>query len=164
MTETEVMTGAKATTETNVTTSTGMMTGTNATTETKAMTSTTEAGASLVKVGENAKLGKILVDDKGMTLYIFDKDTKGKSNCAGGCVKNWPLLTVKDKNEKLTPGDGVSGKLEVIDRGDGSYQVAVNGMPLYYYAKDKAAGDVTGQAVGDVWWVVAPDGSKVTKQ
>jgi predicted lipoprotein with Yx(FWY)xxD motif len=132
-------------------------------TMTGAMTETNEqAGMVFVKVAEDAKLGKILVDAKGMTLYLFDKDEAGKSNCSGGCIKNWPALTVKDEDEKMTPGEGVTAKLEVIDRGDGTYQITANGMPLYYYAKDTKAGDTTGQGVGDVWWVLSPDGTKVT--
>jgi predicted lipoprotein with Yx(FWY)xxD motif len=155
-------------------TQTKALTGTKAPTETKAVSATKavsttkepneEAGKTFVHVGDNAKFGKFLVDAKGMTLYIFDKDTQAKSNCAGGCAKAWPPLTVKDEDEKLTLGAGVTSKLEVIARGDGTYQVTANGMPLYYYAKDKAVGDVTGQAAGGVWWVVAPDGSKIAKK
>jgi predicted lipoprotein with Yx(FWY)xxD motif len=117
----------------------------------------------IVMVAENAKLGKILVDAKGMTLYLFDKDAKDKSNCSGDCLKNWPALTVKDEKEAMA-GKEVAGKLGTITRDDGTYQITVNGMPVYYYAKDKAAGDVVGQGVGDVWWVLGPDGNKITKK
>jgi predicted lipoprotein with Yx(FWY)xxD motif len=58
----------------------------------------------------------------------------------------------------------VTGDWAVITRDDGTYQVTVNGMPLYTYAKDTKAGDVVGQAVGDVWWVVSADGKKIDKQ
>jgi predicted lipoprotein with Yx(FWY)xxD motif len=121
-----------------------------------------QAGKVFVKVGEDPKLGKILVDSAGMTLYLFDKDVAGKSNCSGDCLAKWPALTVKDEDETMTPGEGVTAKLEVIDRGDGTYQITANGMPLYYFVKDTKAGDTTGQAVGDVWWVLSPDGTKVT--
>jgi len=141
-------------------TSTESMSGTEETTATESMSSTT--GLTL-KVYNSPTLGPILTDDKGMTLYIFDKDTKDKSNCSGGCLKNWPPLTVKDEDTKVT-GDGVTATFGVIDSADGTYQVTANGMPLYYYIKDQKANDTTGQGVGDVWWVVAPDGSKVTKQ
>ena len=69
-----------------------------------------------------------------------------------------PLLTVGAP----TAGDGVdASKFGSTARKDGSTQVTYNGMPLYYYDKDKAAGDVTGQGVGKVWYVVAPDGTTV---
>ncbi len=103
--------------------------------------------------------GSMLVDDKGMTLYIFEKDTPNTSNCYDKCATNWPPL--------LTTGSPVAGegvdasKLGVTQRTDGTSQVTYNGWPLYYYAKDAAAGDTTGQGVGDVWFVIAPDGSEV---
>jgi predicted lipoprotein with Yx(FWY)xxD motif len=154
---------AMATTAAMTTTTT--MTETMAMTETTAMTETSkQAEMALVMVSDNPTLGKILVDNKGMTLYMFDKDTTDKSNCTGDCLKNWPALTVADEKEVMTPGDGVTGKLAVITRDDGTYQVTVNGMPLYTYAKDSKAGDVVGQAVGDVWWVVSADGMKVDKK
>jgi predicted lipoprotein with Yx(FWY)xxD motif len=117
----------------------------------------------LVAVSDNPTLGQILVDNNGMTLYIFDKDSTDKSNCASDCLKNWPALTVEDENAAPPPGEGVTGKLAVITRDDGTYQVTVNGMPLYTYAKDTKAGDVMGQAAGEVWWVVSPDGMKNDK-
>lgn len=136
------------------------------TTASSAMTTTTStsaAGGAVVMVADNATLGKILVDAKGMTLYLFDKDEKDKSNCSGNCLTNWPPLTVKDEKEVMA-GEGITGTLATITRDDGSYQVTVNGMPVYYYAKDMAAGDVVGQGVGDVWWVLGPDGNKITKK
>jgi predicted lipoprotein with Yx(FWY)xxD motif len=149
-------------TETQSMTATQPMTETQMTTATEAMTGTTQPMGALVMLHEDAKLGKILVDAKGMTLYVFDKDEKDKSNCTGNCLINWPALTVKDEKEELTAGEGVTGKLGVIERDDGTYQVTIDGMPLYYYAKDAKAGDTTGQGVGDVWWVVGADGAKIT--
>jgi predicted lipoprotein with Yx(FWY)xxD motif len=126
-------------------------------------TTTTTTEGTTVMVADHASLGKILVDAKGMTLYLFDKDAKDKSNCSGDCLKNWPALTVKGEKEAMA-GKEVVGKLGTIKRDDGTYQVTVNGMPVYYYAKDKTAGDVVGQGVGDVWWVLGPDGNKITKK
>ena len=107
-----------------------------------------------------ASAAGMLTDAKGMTLYIFDKDVKDKSNCSGGCLEKWPAYMVKDEDAKVM-GDGVTATFGVIDRGDGTYQVTANGMPLYYYVKDVNPHDETGQAVGDVWWVVGPDGNKI---
>ena len=82
----------------------------------------------------------------GMTLYTFTKDVAGSgtSNCTGGCLTVWPALTI---NAGDTPtGDAtVSGTLGTITRADnGQTQVTYNGLPLYFFSKDKAAGDTNG--------------------
>ena len=107
---------------------------------------------------DNKTLGTILVDGNGMTLYIFTKDSAGKSACTGACAQKWPALTVKDMSATPKAGDGVTGKLGVMQRDDGSFQVTYNDMPLYYYAQDKQAGDAAGQGVGTVWFAVTADG------
>jgi len=165
-TETTAPAETTATTETATTTETTTASPTEAMTETTATTGTTEATGSgaIVTVADNPTLGKILVDKNGMTLYVFDKDTVGKSNCTGDCLVKWPALTVEDENTVLTPGEGVTAELAVITRDDGTYQVTANGMPLYFYQKDTKPGDVVGQAVGEVWWVVGPDGEKITQK
>ena len=116
-------------------------------------TGTAEAEVEL-KVG-TAAVGKFLTGKDGMTLYIFKKDTPGKSVCNGDCAANWPpLLVSAGKSPKAE--DGVTGALATIKRDDGTDQVTYNGAPLYYFAADKAAGDTTGQGVGDVWFIAAP--------
>lgn len=170
-TETKPAAQTQPLTETKTTTETKPATQTQPVTETKSTTETTSSGAQsatsatpMVMLHEDAKLGKILVDNKGMTLYIFDKDSADKSTCSGGCVTKWPLLTATSEKEAIAAGEGVTAKFGIIKRDDGKYQVTANGMPLYYYAEDKAAGDVKGQAVGDVWWVIGADGSKITSK
>ncbi|WP_329390886.1 COG4315 family predicted lipoprotein [Streptomyces sp. NBC_01716] len=117
-----------------------------------------------VDVKNNNSLGKILVDNKGMTLYEFDKDTKNKSMCNGACAQQWPPFTVK-----TTPaaGSGVKGNLlKTTKRDDGSMQVTYNGRPLYHFADDTKAGQTNGQglnAFGAKWYVMGPDGKKITK-
>ena len=108
-----------------------------------------------VQVSKDAKLGDILTDSKGMTLYQFAKDQANVSNCSGGCATAWPPLVVA-AGQAPTAGDGVTGKLGVITRQDGSLQVTYNGLPLYFFASDSKAGDTTGQGVGGVWSVVHP--------
>jgi predicted lipoprotein with Yx(FWY)xxD motif len=105
-------------------------------------------------------LGTIVVDSDGRTVYAFDKDTagSGESACSGECLAKWPPVTADDDAPAV---DGVSGDVGTITRDDGSTQVTLEGMPLYLYAGDSQAGDVTGQAVGGIWWVVAADGSKI---
>lgn len=107
-------------------------------------------------------LGTIVVDAAGRTVYVFDKDIKDAtaSTCQDKCATAWPAVPADPAN--LT-GDGVTGKLGSITGVDGKPQLTLNGWPLYYFAKDAKPGDVTGQAVNNVWWVVGPDGTKITK-
>lgn len=110
------------------------------------------ANASL-KVASDAKLGQFLVDANGMTLYLYTKDTTGVSNCADKCAQAWPPLLA---TAAPAAGEGVTGQIALISRADGGQQVTYNGVPLYYYTPDQKPGDVTGQEVGGVWFVVAP--------
>jgi len=118
----------------------------------------TAAGAEMKTASSSA--GQIVVDSKGMSLYFFTKDVKdsGTSACTGACLQAWPVFTTTSD----APGvDGVTGTVGTIATPDGKKQVTLNGMPLYYYAKDKAAGDVTGQGVGGVWYLVSPSGEMI---
>lgn len=109
-----------------------------------------------VSVGGNVALGNFLVGPSGLTLYVFSKDVKGTSNCAGGCEANWPPLTVTAGVEP-TGGPGVNGTLGVHERADGSRQVTLDGWPLYFWKNDSAPGDANGQNVGNVWFVVSSE-------
>ncbi len=93
--------------------------------------------------------GPILTDANGMTLYTFDKDTAGVSNCMDDCVANWPILAAVE-------GDVAEGDWAVIDRADGAKQWTYKGMPLYTFITDVAAGEITGDGKGDVWHVARP--------
>ncbi|MGH8875920.1 MAG: SCO0930 family lipoprotein [Stackebrandtia sp.] len=111
-----------------------------------------------VKVGET-DLGNVLVDSEGQTLYMFKKDKNGKSACYDDCEKKWPPLTVDGDPEA---GEGAEADLlGTTEREDGTKQVTYKDMPLYYFAKDSASGDVKGQGVKDVWYVVDADGKVV---
>ena len=118
------------------------------------------AAASELKIAES-KVGQIVVDGKGMSVYYYTKDTKdsGTSACTGGCLAAWPPVTT---TSDAPSGEGVMGTLGTIATPDGKKQVTINGMPIYYYAKDKAAGDITGQGVNSVWYLVAPSGEMIT--
>jgi len=106
-----------------------------------------------VKITKKDGVGSYLVDIKGMTLYQFRKDTPGVSACAGPCVANWPVYY----QETVAPKDGLqAGDFGTITRADGKKQTTYKGMPLYYFAGDKAAGDTNGQGVKDVWFAVNP--------
>jgi predicted lipoprotein with Yx(FWY)xxD motif len=118
------------------------------------------ASTSTVNVADNSQYGSILVDQNGMTLYLFLNDTQGAgtSACSGGCAALWPALTATSP----TAGAGVdAGKLGTITRSDGTMQVTYNGWPLYSYVPDTKAGDATGQGFKSVWYVVAPSGDAV---
>lgn len=108
-------------------------------------------------------LGKVIVDGKGRTLYMFGADTKNKSNCAGACAQNWPPAAAPRKPKV---GSGLSAKkLRVIKRADGTKQLSYAGHPLYRFAGDSSPGDVNGQGInafGGVWNVVSPKGKAVT--
>lgn len=130
------------------------------TTSSSASADTSSSSGTTVAVANHGQLGSFLVDDQGMTLYLFTKDTPNVTNCYDQCAENWPpLLTSGDP----VAGDGVdSALLGTTERKEGTMQVTYNGWPLYYYNKDAKAGDVTGQLVGDVWFVLSPAGEMIT--
>ena len=110
-------------------------------------------------------LGDILVDDKGMTLYLFEKDTSGTNTCDAACASAWPPLAVTGSP---TPGGGVDEtKLATVSRPDGSLQVTYNGHPLYLFSGDTKPGDTSGeatQAFGAEWYAVSGSGDPVEKK
>ena len=114
------------------------------------------SGPAAVNLGQTAALGSFLVDSKGMTLYLYTKDTPNTSTCYGSCASYWPAL--------LTAGAPIAGTgvaasmLGTTTRTDGTSQVTYKGWPLYYYASDHAAGDTTGENVKGVWFVITPAG------
>lgn len=118
------------------------------------------ASGDAVLATADSALGEIVVDGAGLTVYVFDKDTAGSgtSACTGGCLQAWPAVTTDSAEPAV---DGVDGEVGTITRDDGTRQVTLDGRPLYSYAVDAQAGDVTGQGVQGVWWVVAPDGAKI---
>ncbi|HWT79740.1 MAG TPA: hypothetical protein VN648_13225, partial [Candidatus Methylomirabilis sp.] len=116
------------------------------------------ADAPTVMVAQNTKLGDILTDSQGMTLYMFKKDKPGESVCVDQCAKNWPPLTIAEGTKPMA-GSELPGKLGQIERKDETYQVTYNGMPLYRFAKDSKPGDMNGQGMGGVWFVVPTTGS-----
>ena len=119
-------------------------------------TPATEPAAEGVHTAET-DLGSILVDAEGFTLYIFTNDTEGVSTCYDDCAANWPAV----------PGDAAIGAdldaalFATAARDDGTEQLTVNGMPLYRFTPDEAPGDVNGQGVGGVWFVVGADGNMI---
>jgi predicted lipoprotein with Yx(FWY)xxD motif len=107
----------------------------------------------------DSDFGEIVVDADGRTLYVFDPDEGKKSTCYDDCEASWPPLLT----DGSPGGDGVDASLlGTTERKDGSTQVTLDGWPLYVFAGDQAPGDTNGQGVGEVWHVVAPDGTAIT--
>ncbi len=102
-----------------------------------------------VKTGQTS-LGSVLTDEKGMTLYTFDRDQGVKSVCNGPCATNWPPLMA-------TASDTQQGDWSVITRDDGSKQWAYKSKPLYRWAKDTKPGDATGDGfLNGAWHAARP--------
>lgn len=114
-----------------------------------------------VMLHKDAKVGSFLTDGKGMTLYVYAKDSVGKSDCTGDCAKNWLPYTVASANAKLIEAPGISGQLSIIKRDDGKFQVAYDGMPLYHFYEDKQMGDMHGQGMANNWWLFSADGKQI---
>lgn len=120
------------------------------------MTASAEA---TINIASDPTLGPILVDGNGMTLYMFTKDGPDQSTCSGKCFTSWPPLNTQGHPNL---GAGVDASLIGTTKAtDGSEMVTYNKMPLYYFFKDKKAGDTTGQGSNNVWYVVSPDGKAV---
>jgi predicted lipoprotein with Yx(FWY)xxD motif len=140
----------------------GSSSDTSGATEAAATTTTGSAGggAATIDVADNPKLGQVLVDSKGHTVYMFEKDESDESYCNGSCAKVWPPVTT---NGQLKAGSGVSGKLTTLKRDDGSTQVVFDGHPLYTYVKDSDTEDAYGNGVdqfGAEWYGLHPNGEK----
>jgi predicted lipoprotein with Yx(FWY)xxD motif len=111
------------------------------------------------------RLGKILVNSRGRTLYLFKKDSGTTSACTGACAGAWPPLRA---NGKPTVGSGASAsKIGTTARSDGKPQVTYNGHPLYLFVKDTKAGDTNGQGVtafGASWFALTAAGNQASGQ
>jgi predicted lipoprotein with Yx(FWY)xxD motif len=107
-------------------------------------------------------LGRILVDARGRTLYLFEKDRNGKSACNGQCATVWPPLIAGAKPR--VAGGAKAALVGTTKRADGRRQVTYNGHPLYTFVMDKKPGQTKGQgldAFGAKWYVISPAGRKI---
>lgn len=105
-------------------------------------------------------LGDIVVDDSGMTVYVYDKDevNSGLSSCEGSCLDSWEPVTTRSQSPQV---DGIDAAIATIPAPDDAFQVTVNGRPLYRFADDENPGDVQGQDLDSVWWVLDPAGNPI---
>ncbi|MFJ8076546.1 SCO0930 family lipoprotein [Streptomyces sp. NPDC096176] len=113
-----------------------------------------------LSVRKDPKLGEIVVDKNGMTVYRFMKDSAWpmKTACTGDCLKKWPVVEPVDKNDTV----GILKKgFVTFDRPDGIEQQTIDCWPIYTFAGDAKPGDTNGQGVGGTWYVVSPEGKPV---
>ncbi len=118
-------------------------------------------GAAVVTVASNPKLGAIVVDSRGFTLYDFHKDKGTTSSCYGGCAGVWPPLTTAGAPQ--AKGGAVASKLGTTEREDGTVQVTYGGHPLYTYTADAKPGEAKGNDIdsfGAEWYVLQPNGQE----
>jgi predicted lipoprotein with Yx(FWY)xxD motif len=120
------------------------------------------SGAATVSV-RKTKLGKIVVDGSGRTMYLFEKDKGTTSECSGACAKAWPPLMTKGKPKA---SGGAEAKLLGTTKRSNGTQVTYAGHPIYGFTGDTKAGQTNGEgskAFGAEWYVLAPSGHKIDK-
>jgi predicted lipoprotein with Yx(FWY)xxD motif len=123
---------------------------------------TPAATRTVINIG-STKLGQVLVDSNGLTVYLFLADKGTASSCnSASCVQYWPPVLTTGAPQA---GSGVAASLlGTTARADGTTQVTYAGHPLYRFINDKAAGQATGQGVnafGAPWYVVSPSGAQI---
>jgi predicted lipoprotein with Yx(FWY)xxD motif len=137
--------------------------GNSANTSSPAPPKTAGGDTATIGLANNGNLGKILVDSKGDTVYLFQKDTGTKSTCTGACAATWPPVPAVGKP---TVAGGLSaGKVGTTTGSDGKPQVTYGGHPLYRFQGDSKPGDANGQgtnAFGALWYVVSSSGAADT--
>jgi len=120
------------------------------------------ASGTTIGVAANGKLGQILVDGKGRTVYLFVADKGTASTCYTSCAQYWPPVLTTG-----APRAGAGAQASLLGttkRTDGKMEVTYNGHPLYYFLSDTKAGQTTGQGVdafGGPWWVMSPAGAAI---
>ena len=125
------------------------------TTEADSQPTTSQASRAVSTL--ETSLGTVLVNPDGLTMYAFTLDTDGESACYDSCAALWPPVP-----GEVTIGPGLdSSMFGTTTRTDGTSQLTVNGQPLYLWASDTSPGDVTGQNVQGVWFVVGTDGQMI---
>jgi predicted lipoprotein with Yx(FWY)xxD motif len=116
------------------------------------------SGGSPTVSSASSKLGRVVVNGQGRTLYALGPETTRHLLCKSkACFEFWPPLTVSSGKAKLTAGGGVHGRLRILHR-DGIFQVTLNGMPLYRYSGDSRKAEVNGEHIhsfGGIWHVIS---------
>ena len=111
------------------------------------------ATPAVLKAASKAKVGRVLVDARGRTLYRYTPDGHGgKSTCMGQCAKLWPAAIVRGSGPLTTAG--VTGRVGTTMRPGGARQLTLDGMPLYRFVKDTSKADANGQGFEHIWFVL----------
>ena len=116
-------------------------------------------------VSSDTRLGDVLVDAKGRTLYVFEKDAGTTSACAASCAIVWPPLQAS--GNPVVGSGATASQLGTTKRTDGAPQITYNGHPLYTFTGDQEPGDENGQGLtnfGGLWYAVSPEGEAVTSK
>jgi len=109
-------------------------------------------------------LGRVVVDGRGRTLYLFEKDRRGGSACSGACATYWPPLLTNGKSSAIKGAK--RSLLGSIRRSDGARQVTYAGHPLYLFFGDSRRGQTNGEGLTDFgagWYVLSPSGKKIDR-
>jgi len=120
-----------------------------------------ESGAGVVSLGNAQKLGMVLVDSSGMTLYDFHKDKGTTSSCYGACAEAWPPML--SEGEPTVGNGAMASKLGTTERKDGTTQVTYAGHPLYTFVEDRKPGEANGNdvsAFGGQWYALKGSGEE----
>lgn len=119
------------------------------------------ADAVLLKTTESP-LGTIAVDGEGMTVYIYNPDEENSQagSCEDACLRYWPAVTSVSDSPTV---EGIDAVIGTVDGPEGSFQITVNGKPVYRYLDDEVPGDMHGQSVGSLWWMIDEFGNPVFK-
>jgi predicted lipoprotein with Yx(FWY)xxD motif len=133
-----------------------------ATTEAMGTAAPGDTGAAVsgpfVQIAESEEYGPILVDAECRSLYMFANDADGEPTCTDDCAANWPPLFVEGDAVPPLADELDPALFSVVQHAEGP-MLKVGDWPLYYFAGDAAPGDINGQGVGGVWWLVGPDGT-----
>jgi predicted lipoprotein with Yx(FWY)xxD motif len=113
--------------------------------------STGNSAKAIVASAQKAKVGRVIVDAQGRTLYRFTAEAQGRPVCSGACVDTWPPATV-------SAARGLPAHVATVKRDDGALQLTYDGHPLYRYAGDSSKADAKGEGVGGQWYVVKASG------
>jgi predicted lipoprotein with Yx(FWY)xxD motif len=107
---------------------------------------------------ERTRLGRILVDSRGRTLYLFTEDRHGHSRCYAACARIWRPAVVTGRP---VAGSALAAKLTRVRRRDGAWQLVYNRHPLYTLVADSRPGQINGQGNSGTWFVVSPAGHRI---
>jgi predicted lipoprotein with Yx(FWY)xxD motif len=118
-------------------------------------------GPAVVLKAATTSAGDVVVDAAGRAVYLYTRDAPGAthSSCTGSCLAAWPAVTT---TSRAPQGEGLTAPVGEIPAEGGGYQVTLGGAPLYYFDGDTGAGMIKGQGIGGVWWLLSPDGQRVS--